>query len=1284
MAGRDNVIELIFRAVNETGSVVTNILREQQRIGQAAQQAAQSQKASVATVAPEFDRLRATIIKLGEQYQKTGLAGRSSLTALAVAIKQVETAHGGAITAAARLGDAERKIYDSAKASLTDAIAKQREFNAIQSQLASQTRAVGAAQQQVTKQTQELGGAFAGVGRNIAGQLVGMAAGVASVSAAFGFLKSSFKEFLAAEAGIRALASSIEVIGGNVKELSAQAEVAIANFEKMSVFDDDELRAALTTLVTITGDFDASLKTVGDAMDLAAARGMTLSQASELLGRAIEGNIIGLSKMGIKFSEADKKVFEFGTELQRAAVLHERLTEAMGGRAQAQLGTHAAQIQILSNRYHDWKEEIGGAMAAFVDLVAKTQAGTPSIQEALFDVTTIARRPLDVHPAFGKAETPKAPAPGGKSDADAAREAALAEEKRKKALEESKKATDSAREAAKQYREEVERLAGVGAATAREQKQLAEAIAIIDRNTDITGAGAVHFADRLKKIGDEARETGGRINSDLIPALQRLYDLEQHPQIGAEFSAIGKALAQTATPVINQSGLDAAIKKMGDASKARDAATAESFKRAAEESGRIFIGRFEGPMTDIFTDLALTGGKNFGQIAGRMFADSVRDGAQSFVDLVSKGLTNVFGGGAVTEQNGKFFIGGEEVSAEQATAARQRQGQIGRIGGAVVGAASQFAGVVSQSGSQRQSALSTVASFTLAGASVGGIYGAIVGAIVGGVAALLAPPQGADYSYGRYGVRTGGQGFFESSPRGGRGGTGELQNISENAQRAAQAQVQAAFDATYHDFTRTLLRFPLEVLPRTFAQIGDILPQVGKEAGGDMGRAASGAFWKDFELWFRQGMPRELAEKFRPVFAEAFTGMGFTITRFNDIWEQLQLLDPAEARKLLDQWAQFSVELPKIFDYLELPFAGRGGLLDTAEREIGKTPAERLSESFDPIFRLVDTLADAPLEVQIQGWNEVNRLAGEVQQNVKDFMAELAEGIRSVTESFGASIRELEIAGIKTATGAPDYQGQAEYLKRYADDLRARIGSATSPQEAQALGEELRSTIGQIYGLGQQLGPAAGEEFRKWALQALTEGRDAVLEQLRELGDAVAEENRVFLEHLRGPWETFTGQATSAGDALDALTDAVGQFIGQLKDTLPDFSGGSGPPGSEVPGRRGGVPILLPEPDRPEAPWYTPPTSNPPLFGPGSGPPPVPPGRPVGAFGMTEITDRLASVERAIIATGARMAQILSGDIQGTTRAVLSTKGDINITNVIEGGRGPTASNAGPSTRRGR
>lgn len=104
----------------------------------------------------------------------------------------------------------------------------------------------------------------------------------------------------------------------------AAIEEVITAEQKLSNFSDGEMRSALRRLVEITGDYEHSLAALPAAIDLAAATGMDLEQASVLIGKALNGNDEALKRYGISLEGASGP-----TEVLA------KLTERFGGSAEA-------------------------------------------------------------------------------------------------------------------------------------------------------------------------------------------------------------------------------------------------------------------------------------------------------------------------------------------------------------------------------------------------------------------------------------------------------------------------------------------------------------------------------------------------------------------------------------------------------------------------------------------------------------------------------------------------------------------------------------------------------------------------------------------------------------------------------------------------------------------------------------------------------------------------------------------------------------------------------------
>jgi hypothetical protein len=1041
------------------------------------------------------------------------------------------------------------------------------------------------------------------------------------------------------------LTSIIQLSGDAVaseKTLAAVADLAAARH--MSFADASNLVAKASEGMVMM------LRRQGIMLADVAKGAYDLLSAQDRLTLGVVGTATGMDTLA-------KKAFEALSPAERLAVVMGLLEVKFGGAAQRDLTTYAGQIAHLKAEYHDLAETIGVELLAgiaevilktkiFLDQMAQIRAQRPTAAEM---PSLIPKMPGEkavtgvmqtaVSSVFGVADwleasnavsqystaTDKANqasidasrlARAGAADAKAAAaetlatgaERAAAQEREKKRLEEL--AADQ-----KKYTDALNGFLGVSKDQLIVQHALADAIGIVDARFGYAGPGAEAFASELEKISTRATETGGTIRDDLIPALQHLYDLTVHPQIGVEFSAIGRGLPGGNIPPLQQSlapgdyareflnteGLDAWQKNWNKDLQ-------ESFKRSAEEFSAAMkksAEEFGQNLGALFADLSTTGGKNFAEIAAQAFNRLTQQGAKQTGEILAKYIQNAFS--PVQEApNGGFTFAGSSTTyktRDDAMAAFLQSGQKQTPGQAIGAQAGNLALIglgAYQSGKQGGSLLGDTISGALAGfsASGGNLYATLAAAVVAFVGSLLAPSPGSDYPYAKFGVKQG-QAFFDPT-----------QNINANAAKDALAKIQATYDQFFGGYVSILLKFPTEVLPKVIASLSTILPRVGLDAGGDIGHAASKSFWQNFQLWLSQGMPREIAGQFKPVFAQAFEGMGLTVSKFNEIWDALQGMDPAAAMKLMDQLTTAVVGMKDNLGYLSKPFAGAGGLLETGQQANQQSFASQLHDSATEILKLADVFNNLPISQQIAAAQQINQLTQARVDLEKQFFEQLASIMKSVTDSFQADIRNLTLTGMVTPEGKPDYQAQAQYLYQHATDIRAQLATATSPQEAQALGDELRTTINQIYQLGTQMGPQAGEAFRKWAIAALTAGQAEVLDRLKALGDAVAAENADFMSHLKADWDTFTGTASSdVNNFAAAIRDATNAVKGFITGTTPIGGGGNPPGGVGGGGGRIGVPIILPAPGDTgvylppwtPAPAPPPPPTVPPVYPPNPG-----------------------------------------------------------------------------------
>ena len=86
--------------------------------------------------------------------------------------------------------------------------------------------------------------------------------------------------------------------------------------------------------------------------------GLNASQESAqniatMLGKVMDGQVGALSRYGYKFDEAQEQVLKFGTEEQRAAVLTDVVTSAVGGMNAALAQTDAGKAKQMANNMGD-------------------------------------------------------------------------------------------------------------------------------------------------------------------------------------------------------------------------------------------------------------------------------------------------------------------------------------------------------------------------------------------------------------------------------------------------------------------------------------------------------------------------------------------------------------------------------------------------------------------------------------------------------------------------------------------------------------------------------------------------------------------------------------------------------------------------------------------------------------------------------------------------------------------------------------------------------------------
>jgi phage-related protein len=162
------------------------------------------------------------------------------------------------------------------------------------------------------------------------------------------------------EAAQARLKKTLENTVGASDGVVASVEKSIEAMTKQSTFADDQLRPAFENLVRETRSVDEATKLMGTAMDLAAAKGISVEEASGLLVKAHNGQVRGLVALGIETKNAEGKTASFGDIMRDVNVV-------VGGQAAAALDTAGGQAAQMKVRMGELTEKIGGALLPILD-----------------------------------------------------------------------------------------------------------------------------------------------------------------------------------------------------------------------------------------------------------------------------------------------------------------------------------------------------------------------------------------------------------------------------------------------------------------------------------------------------------------------------------------------------------------------------------------------------------------------------------------------------------------------------------------------------------------------------------------------------------------------------------------------------------------------------------------------------------------------------------------------------------------------------------------------------
>jgi hypothetical protein len=183
------------------------------------------------------------------------------------------------------------------------------------------------------------------------------AAAIGGLAVALGDATKAAMEDAASQAE---LARTLRTSTGATDKAIASTEEWISQQGKLLGFTDDELRPALAGLSRATGSIEKAQKAAGLAMDISAAKGVSLETVTKALEKAYGGNLTALGKL----DPAVREMVKGGASLDEVMA---KLSGTFSGSATTAANTTAGQFKRLGIAMTETKESIGTALLPVIE-----------------------------------------------------------------------------------------------------------------------------------------------------------------------------------------------------------------------------------------------------------------------------------------------------------------------------------------------------------------------------------------------------------------------------------------------------------------------------------------------------------------------------------------------------------------------------------------------------------------------------------------------------------------------------------------------------------------------------------------------------------------------------------------------------------------------------------------------------------------------------------------------------------------------------------------------------
>lgn len=213
-----------------------------------------------------------------------------------------------------------------------------------------------------------------------------VAGAIAAVRFTANFVKDTLELASAQNQVETQLSVVLKNMGAEANALDLLREKASA-LQQTSLYGDEAYLAGAAELSTYMKDAQAVSVLMGTLSNYATGmsgggkvdiNGMT--DYATQLGKVLIGSYDGIKKKGFELSDAQKEIIENGTDMQKALVIDEVISEGWDGLAESMANTPYGKIEQMANAWGDIKENVGNQLyPAVSELFDSIQSNMPGI-----------------------------------------------------------------------------------------------------------------------------------------------------------------------------------------------------------------------------------------------------------------------------------------------------------------------------------------------------------------------------------------------------------------------------------------------------------------------------------------------------------------------------------------------------------------------------------------------------------------------------------------------------------------------------------------------------------------------------------------------------------------------------------------------------------------------------------------------------------------------------------------------------------------------------------------